>query len=500
MPHRLIILTDSYINLFRILDILLGLVHLRTQRQLAGAQLADSNKRHQHELASPESKAQPERQQQQQLRDCAASSLLNCHCTYNFKRLPLLGSFVNCLFLTALLLSAAIEGIQTCLHVGHSQADNQETILTQNPLAYPLLLIGFAIVGVIMQFCSLRAHEMREEELCSESLLDVRACGELGAAVSASRSSESTGPPPSGPLELDARQLAAAEPSLGSNERKITLGKLTKSLLNLSTKRRSNHEFDLIAEQSSDSFGVPKSRHGASMRASSLELPDSFEANNIQRISLRSLDDSETKFYTIKLDDPPEDGQDLEAPKVGPPAGKQLAGERKFASHMHDKCFWLRALISPCALLCCATIILSGDSSWLTEISDATLALVVVVSLFAASYPPVRRAGRVLLQTAPTGVDLAKLGRDLKRSHGHIVEVRDLHVWSLTPRSNRVATCALVLDGRQVSSPAQVAHIMREANFVFRELNIKCTTIEPILASGTAMSESGAEHSGEHKG
>lgn len=86
-------------------------------------------------------------------------------CTYKFKRLPVLGSFVNGLFLAGLLLSAAIEGIQTCLHVGHSQAAGERSILLQHPITYPAILVGFAFVGLVMQYALNRAHTLRDQEL-----------------------------------------------------------------------------------------------------------------------------------------------------------------------------------------------------------------------------------------------------------------------------------------------------------------------------------------------
>ena len=95
----------------------------------------------------------------------------------------------------------------------------------------------------------------------------------------------------------------------------------------------------------------------------------------------------------------------------------------------------------------------------------------------------VKKAGKVLLQTAPDGVDLVKLERKLKTCSPHILDVQDLHVWSLTPRSNRVATCRIVLDRIQVRGGAQVARIVNEAKFKFLDQNIRCTTIEPVFNS-----------------
>lgn len=92
-----------------------------------------------------------------------------------------------------------------------------------------------------------------------------------------------------------------------------------------------------------------------------------------------------------------------------------------------------------------------------------------------------KKAGRVLLQTVPDGVDLVKLEKELVATSPYIMRVNNLHVWSLTSRSNRIATCEIVLDKSQVSSEKQVEHIISEARYKFLDQNIKCTTIEPLL-------------------
>lgn len=91
----------------------------------------------------------------------------------------------------------------------------------------------------------------------------------------------------------------------------------------------------------------------------------------------------------------------------------------------------------------------------------------------------VKKAGLVLLQTTPDGVDLTLLEKELIALSAHILEVRNLHVWSLTPGSNRVATCELVLDKSLAANEKLVELIISEAKYRFLDQNIKCTTIEP---------------------
>lgn len=93
----------------------------------------------------------------------------------------------------------------------------------------------------------------------------------------------------------------------------------------------------------------------------------------------------------------------------------------------------------------------------------------------------VERAGRILLQSVPVGVDLARLEKELASSSPHILLVNNLHVWSLTPRSNRIATCELHLDKSRVGDAKQLELILSEARYKFLDQNIRCATIEPIL-------------------
>lgn len=61
-------------------------------------------------------------------------------------------------------MSAAIEGIQTCVHEGHRDI-GPNPILHRNELTIPALLIGFAVVGALMQWCSRETHRIGDEKI-----------------------------------------------------------------------------------------------------------------------------------------------------------------------------------------------------------------------------------------------------------------------------------------------------------------------------------------------
>lgn len=93
-----------------------------------------------------------------------------------------------------------------------------------------------------------------------------------------------------------------------------------------------------------------------------------------------------------------------------------------------------------------------------------------------------KRAGKVLLQSVPDEVELEKLKANLMSISPLILDIKEFHVWSLTPHSNRVATCKIVLD-QQVKSERQIAPLLVEAKYKFLDQNIKCSTIQPIFTA-----------------
>lgn len=77
--------------------------------------------------------------------------------------------------------------------------------------------------------------------------------------------------------------------------------------------------------------------------------------------------------------------------------------------------------------------------------ADAIASLLVVALMLRAAYGLLRDSGRVLLEAAPVGVDLADL-----RAHllgvGHVTEVHDLHAWTVTSDLPAVSAHIVVTD------------------------------------------------------
>ena len=78
--------------------------------------------------------------------------------------------------------------------------------------------------------------------------------------------------------------------------------------------------------------------------------------------------------------------------------------------------------------------------------ADAIASLVVVALMLRAAWGLLRASGRVLLEAAPDGVDLAELRAHL-RGVEHVLDVHDVHAWSVTSDLPALSAHIVVADG-----------------------------------------------------
>jgi cobalt-zinc-cadmium efflux system protein len=80
-----------------------------------------------------------------------------------------------------------------------------------------------------------------------------------------------------------------------------------------------------------------------------------------------------------------------------------------------------------------AATAVAGAVVWATgyERADPIASLAVAASMLWAAVPLLRKAGRVLLEAAPEGIDPAEVGSAIRGHHG-VVNVHDLHVWEIS--------------------------------------------------------------------
>jgi cobalt-zinc-cadmium efflux system protein len=79
------------------------------------------------------------------------------------------------------------------------------------------------------------------------------------------------------------------------------------------------------------------------------------------------------------------------------------------------------------------------------ERADAIATLFVVVLMLRSAWVLLRSAGRVLLQAAPDDLDLEHV-RELLLEIEHVLDVHDLHAWTLTSNSPTLSTHVVVGD------------------------------------------------------
>jgi cobalt-zinc-cadmium efflux system protein len=77
--------------------------------------------------------------------------------------------------------------------------------------------------------------------------------------------------------------------------------------------------------------------------------------------------------------------------------------------------------------------------------ADAIASLFVVVLMTYAAWGLLRDAGRILLQAAPESLDLAHIRAHLSEVP-HVLDVHDLHVWTITSGSHTVSAHVIVED------------------------------------------------------
>src|ERR1700722_4952205 len=119
--------------------------------------------------------------------------------------------------------------------------------------------------------------------------------------------------------------------------------------------------------------------------------------------------------------------------------------------------------------------------------ADPIATLVVVVLMLQAGSGLVRKAGRVLLEAGPAGLDIAALGTAMA-ARPHVAEVHDLHIWEITTEMPAASAHVLV-------EPDQDCHAVRAdlEELLYREYGIRHLTLQvdhlPDTASGAEAAQ-----------
>lgn len=94
-----------------------------------------------------------------------------------------------------------------------------------------------------------------------------------------------------------------------------------------------------------------------------------------------------------------------------------------------------------------------------------------------------KKAGKILLQSAPIHLQLDEIKSRIKSVSVAIIEVKNIHVWSLTAANNPIATCDIVLKKEDFTSEKTLTALLRDVRFKFLEENIECCTVQPVFVA-----------------
>jgi cobalt-zinc-cadmium efflux system protein len=126
--------------------------------------------------------------------------------------------------------------------------------------------------------------------------------------------------------------------------------------------------------------------------------------------------------------------------------------------------------------------------------ADPIATLVVVALMLRAGTGLVRESGRIFLEAAPAGLDLAALGAAMA-ARPNVAEVHDLHIWEITTEMPAASAHVLV-------QPRQDCHAVRAdlEELFAREYGITHLTLQvdhlPDPASEAAIAAAAAGHPG----
>ena len=137
-------------------------------------------------------------------------------------------------------------------------------------------------------------------------------------------------------------------------------------------------------------------------------------------------------------------------------------------------------------LLQCAAVLFVGCIAWafpaLGALADPLATCVFVVVAFRATWPIAKSAARVLMETAPEGLDVDALRRALEglgssgTTDGGLV-VRDLHVWSVSmPGGGAVGSVRATVRGRLDAEEHR--RLVRRAEAVFAAAGVAHATVQ----------------------
>ncbi|GLI74034.1 hypothetical protein PoHVEF18_002268 [Penicillium ochrochloron] len=142
-------------------------------------------------------------------------------------------------------------------------------------------------------------------------------------------------------------------------------------------------------------------------------------------------------------------------------------------------------------------VIISALVIWLTSsparyYADPAVSMAIAMVILITSLPLVRNAGRVLLESVPSGINLDDIRHDLELIPG-VRSIHELHVWRLN-QEKALASVHVAIVNETVSEFVKIAKTM---NACFHSYGIHSATVQPEIGPSSLLADTtGTDYQG----
>ncbi|CAG8948577.1 unnamed protein product [Penicillium salamii] len=112
--------------------------------------------------------------------------------------------------------------------------------------------------------------------------------------------------------------------------------------------------------------------------------------------------------------------------------------------------------------------------------ADPGVSMFIAILIMLSSLPLMRNAGLILLESAPTSVNMNDVKHDLEKIKG-VTSIHELHIWRLNQQKT-LASVHVVVSDDSVEDFMKVARVINEC---FHAYGIHSITLQPELSDGT---------------
>ncbi|OQE80746.1 hypothetical protein PENNAL_c0044G02645 [Penicillium nalgiovense] len=109
--------------------------------------------------------------------------------------------------------------------------------------------------------------------------------------------------------------------------------------------------------------------------------------------------------------------------------------------------------------------------------ADPGVSMFIAILIIMSSFPLMRRAGMILLESVPTGVDMCDVKHDLEKIKG-VTSIHELHIWRLNQQKT-LASVHVVVSDDSVENFMKTARVINEC---FHAYGIHSVTLQPELS------------------